>query len=157
KRFIYEESLRTPLVARWPGVTKPGSEIDQLVQNLDCAETFLDIAGAPVPDNMQGASMAPLMRGKSPGDWRSSIYYHYYEGEGRVHNVYKHYGVRTDRYKLAYFYTIDEWEFYDLEKDPKEMQSQYDNPAYADQVKALKAELARLRKVYAVPEDEDMK
>ncbi|MCP4642530.1 MAG: sulfatase, partial [bacterium] len=93
KRFIYEESLRTPLVARWPGVTKPGSEIAQLVQNLDCAQTFLEIAGAPVPDNMQGASMAPLMRGKSPADWRSSIYYHYYEGEGRVHNVYKHYGV----------------------------------------------------------------
>ena len=154
KRFIYEESLRTPLVARWPGVIAPGSETTAMVQNLDCAETFLDIAGLPVPENMQGRSMVPLMRGETPDDWRKSIYYHYYEGEGKVHNVYKHYGVRTERYKLAYFYTLDEWEFYDLEKDPKEMKSEYDNPVYAQQVAALKAELARLRKLYRVPEDD---
>jgi len=154
KRFIYEESLRTPLVARWPGVIKPGSEATAMVQNLDCAETFLDIAGAPIPNNMQGASMKPLMQGKTPDDWRKSLYYHYYEGEGKVHNVYKHYGVRTDRYKLAYFYTLDEWEFYDLEKDPREMKSEYDNPAYAEQVAQLKAELKRLRALYRVPEDD---
>jgi arylsulfatase A-like enzyme len=154
KRFIYEESLRTPLAARWPGVIKPGSEATVLVQNLDCAETFLDIAGLPVPENMQGRSMVPLMHGETPDDWRKSIYYHYYEGEGKVHNVYKHYGVRTDRYKLAYFYTLDEWEFYDLEKDPNEMKSEYDNPAYAEQVAQLKTELARLRELYRLPEDD---
>jgi arylsulfatase A-like enzyme len=157
KRFIYEESLRTPLVARWPGVTAPGAETELLVQNLDCAETFLEIAGVPIPDNMQGASLAPLMKGQSPSDWRKSIYYHYYEGEDKVHRVYKHYGVRTRRYKLAYFYTLDEWEFYDLENDPHEMKSEYDNPAYADQVQALKKELARLRKLYVVPEDDPAK
>ena len=153
KRFIYEESLRTPLVAKWPGVIAPGSESGPLVQNLDCAETFLGIAGVPVPADMQGSSLVPLMRGETPPGWRTSIYYHYYEGEGKVHNVYKHYGVRTERYKLAYFYTLGEWEFYDLEKDPQEMQSQYDNPAYAEQVKALKEELERLRILYDVPED----
>ncbi len=154
KRFIYEESLRTPLVARWPGVIKPGSESIAMVQNLDCAETFLDIAGLPVPENMQGRSMVPLMRGETPNDWRKSIYYHYYEGEGKVHNVYKHYGVRTERYKLAYFYTLDEWEFYDLEKDPQEMKSEYENPVYAEQVAQLKAELARLRELYQLPEND---
>lgn len=156
KRFIYEESLRTPLVVRWPGVIAPGSETNQLVQNLDCAPTFLEMAGLPVPDNMQGASLAPLMRGETPDDWRSSIYYHYYEGEGRVHNVYRHYGVRTDRYKLVYFYTLDEWEFYDLETDPHEMQSQYENPDYAPQVETLKKELDRLRAHYRVPDDTDV-
>jgi len=154
KRFIYEESLRTPLLARWPGLIPAGSEASQMAQNLDCAETFLDIAGLPVPDNMQGRSLVPLMRGESPADWRKSIYYHYYEGEGKVHNVYKHYGVRTERYKLAYFYTLDEWEFYDLQKDPNEMRSEYENPAYAEQVQALKTELARLREHYRVPEDD---
>ncbi len=153
KRFIYEESLRTPLVARWPGVIKPGSETDLMVQNLDCAETFLDIAGAEIPNDMQGMSLEPLLRGERPGNWRESIYYHYYEGEGKVHNVYKHYGVRTPRYKLAYFYTLGEWEFYDLEKDPHEMRSEYNNPEYAEEVAGLKAELARLRAVYRVPED----
>jgi arylsulfatase A-like enzyme len=154
KRFIYEESLRTPLVARWPGVIRPGTEVTPMVQNLDCAETFLDIAGLPVPDRMQGLSMLPLMRGETPDDWRSSIYYHYYEGEGKVHNVYKHYGVRTERYKLAFFYTLNEWEFYDLEKDPQEMRNEYANPDYAAQVKELKEELARLREQYKVTEDD---
>jgi len=153
KRFIYEESLRTPLLAKWPGVTEPGSETDLMVQNLDCAETFLDIAGVEIPEDMQGRSLEPLLRGKEPRNWRDSIYYHYYEGEGKVHNVYKHYGVRTPRYKLVYFYTLDEWEFYDLEKDPHEMRSEYNNPEYADEIARLKKELARLREKYNVPED----
>lgn len=153
KRFIYEESLRTPLVARWPGVIEPGTETDLMVQNLDCAQTFLDIAGVEIPGDMQGRSFEPLLRGERPRNWRESIYYHYYEGEGNVHNVYKHYGVRTDRYKLVYFYTLDEWEFYDLEKDPHEMRSEYDNPEYARVVARLKRELARLRRHYRVPED----
>lgn len=157
KRFIYEESFRTPLVAQWPGVIPPGSKTAKLVQNLDMAETFLDIAGVPVPDNMQGLSLVPLMNGETPDHWRTSLYYQYFEGEGNVHNVYKHYGVRTDCYKLAYFYTLGEWEFYDLEKDPNEMKSEYDNPAYADQLAELKKELARLRKYYMVPLEEDAK
>ncbi|MCD6287989.1 MAG: sulfatase [Candidatus Hydrogenedentes bacterium] len=155
KRFIYEESLRTPMVARWPGVIQPGSETDALVQNLDCAETFLDIAGMPIPDDMQGASLVPLMKGKTPPDWRTSIYYQYYEGENHVHHVYKHYGVRTKRYKLIYFYTLDEWEFYDLQTDPHEMCSQYNNPKYADKIAELKKELKRLRKLYRMPADDE--
>ncbi len=154
KRFIYEESLRTPLVARWPGIIQPGTEITNMVQNLDCAETFLDIAGIPIPERMQGLSMLPLMQGKQPETWRSSIYYHYYEGEGKVHKVYKHYGVRTERYKLAFFYTLNEWEFYDLDKDQNEMKNEYANPDYAVQVQELKEELARLREHYKVPEND---
>lgn len=157
KRFIYEESLRTPLVVRWPELITPGTEITPMVQNLDCAQTFLDIAGVAAPETMQGRSLAPLMLGEKPADWRTSIYYHYYEGEGKVHNVYKHYGVRTERYKLVYFYTLGEWEFYDLENDPNEMRSEYDNPAYADQVQTLKMELARLREHYRVPVEPDEK
>ena len=153
KRFIYEESLRTPLVARWPEVTSPGTEVELMVQNLDCAETFLDIAGLPIPGDMQGRSLRPFLSGQQPQNWRTSIYYHYYEGEGKVHNVYKHYGVRTTRYKLAHFYTLDEWEFYDLQNDPHEMRSEYANPDCAPQIAELKAELARLRERYRVPEE----
>ena len=155
KRFIYEESLCTPLVARWPGVIKPGSENKDLVQNLDCAETFLDLAGVKVPKNMQGKSFVPLMKGNTPVSWRDSIYYHYYEGEGKVHNVFKHYGLRTKRYKLAYFYTLDEWEFYDLKKDPNEMQSQHNNSDYKREIGLLKKELTRLRQKYKLPEQDD--
>lgn len=155
KRFIYEESLRTPLLARWPETIKPGSENTDMVQNLDMAETFLDIAGVAAPADMQGESLVPLMKGNAPSDWRNSIYYHYYEGEGKVHNAYKHYGVRTDRYKLVYFYTLDEWEFYDLERDPMEMKSEYDNPEYAGRIAELKQDLDRLRRYYSLPEDPD--
>ncbi len=153
KRFMYEESFRTPLVAKWPGVIEAGTEINTMVQNLDCAQTFLEIAGVAQPENMQGQSMVPLMQDEETAPKRASLYYHYYEGEGRAHNVHKHYGVRTDRYKLIYFYTLDEWEFYDLQEDPHEMQSQYDNTGYVKEVEALKAELKRLRKHYKVPED----
>lgn len=152
KRFMYEESLRTPLVAMGPGTIPEGAACDAMVQNLDMAQTFLELTGTPVPDNMQGRSLAPFLRGEKPSDWRDSIYYHYYEGEGKVHNVYVHYGVRTQRYKLIYFYTLDEWEFYDLEKDSNEMMNQIDNPAYADEVTRLRAELKRLRTQYKVPE-----
>ncbi len=156
KRFIYEESVRTPLLAQWPGVIRPGSETKAMVQNLDAAETFLDIAGAGIPAGMQGLSMLPLMQGKTPSNWRKSLYYQYYEGEGRVHNAYKHYGVIGERYKLVYFYTLDEWEFYDLEKDPQEMQSQYSNPEYQKIVKEMGQELERLREQYKVTEDPDV-
>jgi len=152
KRFMYEESLRMPLMVRWPGVVKPGSVNTDLVQNLDFAETFLDIAGADIPDDMQGRSIVPLLEGKTPDDWRKSIYYQYYEFPA-VHSVRRHYGVRTQRHKLIHFYNIDEWELYDLKKDPDEMNSVYDDPKYADVVKELKAEIKRLQKKYKVPDD----
>ncbi len=152
KRFMYEESLRMPLLIRWPGVTKPGTVCDSLVSNLDFAETFLEMAGASVPADMQGQSLVPLLRGdgSTPPDWRKSLYYHYYEYPA-VHMVNKHEGVRTNRYKLINFYELGEWELYDLTRDPHEMHSVYAEPAYADTVKELKTELARLREVYHVP------
>jgi len=147
KRFMYEESLRTPLLVRWPGHTPPGSVCKKMVMNLDFPETFLDVAGLPIPEDMQGRSLKPLLEGQDPPDWRKSIYYRYYEYPA-VHMVHKHYGVRTERYKLIYFHEIDEWELYDLEKDPHELRNEYNNPAYAEIVKELKAELARLKAFY---------
>ena len=150
KRFMYEESFRTPLVARWPDRIKPGTSSSDLVQNLDFAQTFLDIAGLRSPSDMQGASLKPIMlKGKAPASWRKSLYYHYYEFPA-VHSVHRHEGVATNRYKLIHFYDIDEWEFYDLEKDPAEMKSQYENPKYAGDVRELKAELEKLKKRYEV-------
>ena len=153
KRWMYEESLRMPLIVRWPGVVEAGSENDDLVQNLDFAETFLDAAGVAIPADMQGHSLMPLLQGRTPEDWRESVYYHYYEYP-EVHMVQRHYGVRTDRYKLIHYYLIDEWELFDLEGDPNEMQSVYDDPEYADVRRELEAELERLRSQYDVP-DED--
>jgi arylsulfatase A-like enzyme len=147
KRFMYEESLRSPLLVRWPGKTKPASTCEKMVMNLDFAATFLDIAGAPIPADMQGASMKPLLTGAAPDDWRQSIYCRYYEYPS-VHMVHKHYGVRTERYKLIFFHELDEWELFDLEKDPHEISSVYAAPEYAEVVKELKQELARLRKQY---------
>ncbi len=152
KRWMYEESLKTPLMIRYPGHIQPGSVNSDMVLNLDFAETFLDLAGAEVPADMQGRSMAPILVGNTPDDWRKSMYYHYYEFPG-PHSVQRHYGVATDRYKLMYFYTIDEWELYDLEQDPQEMKSVYGDPAYAEVQAELKQELARLRQELKVPED----
>ncbi len=152
KRFMYEESYRMPLLVRWPGVTQPGSVCESLVSNLDFAETFLEMAGMPVPPDMQGQSLMPLLSGggRTPADWRKSLYYHYYEYPA-VHMVNKHEGVRNSRYKLIHFYELDEWELYDLERDPHEMHSVYADPVYAATVQELKAELARLRDLYHVP------
>ena len=147
KRFMYEESLRMPLVVRWPGHVKPGSVSDEIVLNLDFAETFLDAAGESIPDDMQGRSIRPILEGKTPHDWRPSTYYRYYEFPGG-HSVQKHYGVRTQRHKLIFFHELEEWELFDLEKDPREMKSVYHDPAYAAVVKELKIELARLREHY---------
>ena len=152
KRFMYEESLRMPLLVRWPGVVKPGSVNTDLVQNLDFAETFLQMASTDVPQNMQGRSILPLLKGQTPADWRKSIYYHYYEYPG-AHSVKRHYGVRTDRYKLMkFYYDIDEWELFDMQKDPDELTSVYNDPAYAKVVADLKAEIKRLQEQYDVPE-----
>ncbi len=147
KRWMYEESLKMPLIVKWPGNTKPGSINENLVQNLDYAETFLEIAGAEIPDDMQGRSLVPLLQGKSVDDWRKSIYYHYYEYPS-VHMVSKHNGVRNERYKLMQFYEFGESEFYDLEKDPNELTNVYSDPEYQDEVSAMKSELERLRNKY---------
>ncbi|MEO2014150.1 MAG: sulfatase [Fuerstiella sp.] len=147
KRWMYEESLKMPLIVKWPGVTKPGTVNTKLVQNLDYAETFLDVAGAPIPADMQGRSLVPILKGQSPSDWRKSIYYHYYEYPS-VHMVAAHNGIRTERYKLIRFYQFDEWEFYDLEKDPDELQNEYSNPDYADVIRTLTKDLEQLRQRY---------
>ncbi len=147
KRWMYEESLKMPLIVKWPGVTQPGSVDTHLVQNLDYAETFLDIAGAPIPSDMQGRSLVPLLKGQQVDDWRKSIYYHYYEYPS-VHMVPRHNGVRTDRYKLMQFYEFGEWEFYDLETDPDEKTNVYHDPEYQDEIAMLKSELKSLQGRY---------
>lgn len=156
KRFMYEESFRMPLLVKWPGVIKPKSRNNDLVQNIDFAETFLDIAGVEAPQDMQGESIVPLLKGKTPKDWREHLYYHYYEYPA-VHSVRRHEGVAGKRYKLIRFYGMDvpggeEWEFYDLKKDPSEMKSQYDNPKYEKKIAELKTVLADLRAKYEVVE-----
>jgi arylsulfatase A-like enzyme len=147
KRFMYEESFRTPLLMRFPKEIKPGTVINDLVQNLDFAPTFLDYAGIEVPEEMQGESFRELVAGET-GQWRDAVYYTYYEYPS-VHMVKRHYGVATSRYKLMHFYyDIDEWEMYDLETDPMEMQNIYDDPAYADVREMLHERLEELREYY---------
>ncbi len=147
KRWMYEESFRTPLLVRWPGKIKPGSVNRDFVMNLDFAQTFLDIADADQPEDMQGRSMVPILEGETPADWRQSLYYHYYEFPG-AHSVAKHCGVRTDQYKLIHYYDLDEWELFDLEKDPNELQSVYGKIQYAEVQKSLLEEMERLKKKY---------
>ena len=148
KRFMYEHSLRMPLLVRYPKKIKAGSINNDIVLNLDFAPTFLDLAGAAVPGDMQGHSLRPILHRNTPKNWRDSMYYHYYEYPA-VHSVKRHYGVRTKRYKLIHFYyDIDAWELYDLEKDPNELNNVYDNPAYAEIGQQLKVELQRLREEY---------
>ena len=147
KRWMYEESLRMPFLARWPARIPPGTRVPQMIQNIDYAPTFLEAAGLEVPGDVQGESLTPLLEGGDPGDWRRSIYYHYYEFPA-VHMVAKHYGVRMERYKLIHYYETDEWECFDLETDPGEMESVYADPEYAGIVAELKTELARLQALY---------
>lgn len=147
KRWMYEESFRTPLLVRWPAKVKAGSVNADLTMNLDFAQTFLDIAGADQPDDMQGRSLKPLLLNQEVPDWRKSIYYHYYEFPG-PHSVQRHFGVRNDRYKLIRFYKTDEWELFDLQTDPHELKSVYGDPKYATVVSEMKAELTRLRQQY---------
>ena len=150
KRWMYEESLHTPLLVRWAGRTKPGSTNTNLVSNLDFAQTFLDIAGAPQPKDMQGRSLLPILRGKTPEDWRKTHYYHYYEAGG--HGVPIHFGVTDGRYKLIRFpdEKLNTWEFFDLKVDPQEMKSRLNAPKYSKIIAGLKKELTRLRKHYQV-------
>lgn len=151
KRFMYEESMRTPLLIKWPGKVKPGQSVDELVQNLDYAQTILDIAGVESPTDMQGRSLVPILRGK-PTTWRESLYYHYYEGADSWHKVAKHEGIRTQRYKLIHFYTLGYWELYDLANDPQEMHNLYGSDAVESLAKELKQQLAALKAKYQVPE-----
>jgi arylsulfatase A-like enzyme len=149
KRFIYEESAGMPLVMRYPAEIPAGISSDALVLNLDFPSTFLEFAGAKIPGDMQGRSLIPLLKGETREDWRQAIYYHYYEYPHGWHNVKRHYGVRTDRYKLIHFYNdIDEWELFDLKKDPMEMNNVYDHPDYVEIVKELKAQLKELQVKY---------
>ena len=156
QRWILEPSLTTPLIFRWPGVTKPGSICDKIVSLLDLPETFLAAAGVAKPADMQGESLIPLLKGENAPDWRTSFYYHYYEYP-RWHRVRPQYGVVTDRYKLVHFYKpdIDEWELYDLKENPQETINFINHPDHAKVVEELHAELERLRKELKVPAESD--
>ena len=153
KRWMYEESLVMPFVVRWPGVIEPGSINDDIVSNLDFAETFLDIAGAQIPGDMQGRSLLPLLKGDTPSDWRKTFYYHYYEFPG-AHSVARHYGVTDGNYKLIHFYQNEDWEMFDLTADPNELQSIYGRSEFAGIQSRLEKELKRLRAHYKVPEQD---
>ncbi len=145
KRFMYEESLRMPLLVRWPGKAASGAVSDGMVLNVDFAPTLLDAAGLKVPADMQGRSFLPLLKGEQPKDWRTAMYYRYYHYP-QDHQVQPHYGLRTERWKLIYFNKLDQWELFDLKKDPHELKNVYADPANADLVKQLKEEMYRLKK-----------
>ena len=153
KRWMFEQSYRTPLLISWPGVVKPGSVNNDMVSNIDLAETFLDIAGVAIPADMQGRSMVPILKGRTPGNWRKEHYYHYYEYPGS-HMVKRHYGMSTDRYKLMhYYYDIDEWEMYDRKTDPEEMKNVYNDPAYEKVREKLHKRLNKLMVQFGDSED----
>jgi arylsulfatase A-like enzyme len=160
KRWMYEESLKCPLLVRWPGRVKPGSvNSTDIVSNLDFAETFLGIAGVDVPADMQGRSLVPILNGNTPSDWRQTFYYHYYENPG-AHNVARHYGVTDGIHKLIRYYALegkqlDDWELFDLAKDSNELSSVYGHTEYREQQSKLAAELERLRQQLKVPDDTD--
>ncbi len=158
KRWIFEESLKTPLIVRWPGVTKAGSRNENVVSNLDMAETFLEMAGVEIPKDMQGKSLVPLMKGEKP-EWRKTFYYHYYETG--MHGVPAHFGVVTEQHKLVRYYEttkdrkripINQWELIDYKKNPEETKDFFNDPSYSKTREALQKELRRLMKHYKVPE-----
>jgi arylsulfatase A-like enzyme len=166
KRFMYEPSLRIPLVACYPRIGITQHVADELVMNVDFAPTILDFAGLDIPDSVQGRSLRPLMEGKSPADWRQSVYYAYYEnswvlaGKGddamaepylyfTPHRIGPHRGVRTQRFKLIEYYAEgDYWELFDLERDPNELRNLYGQPGYESITAELRAELQQLREQY---------
>ena len=164
KRFMYEESLNTPLVMRLPDGLNRRGEITEMVQNIDYAPTFLELAGVKIPKDIQGVSLVPLLKGGSDkngstvykGKWRDAIYYHFYEYPAE-HSAKRHYGVRTDRYKLIHFYNdVDEWELFDLKADPQEMHNVYNDPAYAKVQKMMHKRLAQLQKQYDDPIESEL-
>ena len=148
KRFVYDESFKTPLLVAWPGKIAPKSTSTTMVQNLDYAQTFLEAAGIPAPADMQGESLLPLLTGNSKSWTRDAVYYHYYEYPA-VHMVKRHYAIVTEQYKLVhYYYDVDEWELIDRIKDPQELRNVYDDPSYAPVVAELHRKLEALRKQY---------
>jgi arylsulfatase A-like enzyme/lysophospholipase L1-like esterase len=151
KRWMFEQSLEMPFLIRWPGVIAPGVESQAMIQNIDYAPTFLDVAGLDVPSEMQGRSFVPVLenQGVAPSDWRDAIYYAYYENAA-VHNVPVHDGVRTERYKLMFFPRTKEWNLFDLAEDPDEMRSLHDDPDYAQILAGMKQRYRDLRRFYDV-------
>jgi len=145
KRFMYEESIRMPFLVRWPAEIKPGTRSDALALNVDFAQTFLDAAGVAAPAEMQGRSLLPLLRGRTPADWRTAMYYRYYHDPGD-HNTRAHYGVRTRTHKLIYFWKKDQWELFDLVNDPNELHNLYGQPGQDEVTGFLKQELVRLKR-----------
>jgi arylsulfatase A-like enzyme len=145
KRFMYEESIRMPFLARWPAAITRGTTSGALALNVDFAPTFLDAAGLPASAGMQGRSLLPVLRGRTPTDWRTSMYYRYYHDPGD-HNTRQHYGVRTSTHKLIYFWTKDQWELFDLRNDPYELHNLYGEPGQEALTETLKVELARLKR-----------
>ena len=155
KRFIYDESFKTPLLVRWPNVVERGAVENEMVQNLDFAQTMLEAVGITPPSDMQGESLIPLLKGEKEKWTRDAVYYQYYEYPS-VHMVKRHYGIVNKEFKLVHFYyDVDEWELYDRLKDPKEMNNVYNDPAYADTVKKLKKNLIALRKKYKDSPEQD--
>jgi arylsulfatase A-like enzyme len=144
KRFMYEESLRMPFLVRWPAAIRPGTRSDAIALNIDFAPTFLDMAGVPLPADMQGRSLVPILRGRPAAGWRSSMYYRYYHDPGD-HNTRAHYGVRTKTHKLIYFWKKDQWELFDLVRDPQELHNLYGQPGQESITATLKTELTRLK------------
>ena len=152
KRFIYEESLRTPLLMKLAGRIPAGASTTAMVQNIDYAPTMLEYAGLEIPPDIQGRSLVRVAAGRTPADWRRSVYYQYFEYPG-FHSVKRHYGLRSERYKLVHFYhDIDAWEFYDLAENPAETKNLIDDPRYRDRIEEMRAELRALRKQYGVTE-----
>jgi arylsulfatase A-like enzyme len=148
KRFMYEESFKTPLLIKWPNVIKAGITEDEMVQNLDFAQTFLEVAGAFPPSDMQGESLVPLLKGQKEKWDRDAVYYHYYEYPAE-HSVKRHYGIATKDYKLIHFYyDVDEWELYDRKEDKQEMNNVYLDPKYANVVIEMKQKLEEIRLKY---------
>ncbi len=171
KRWMYEESLRTPLIIKWPGKTIAGSQNNDLVMNLDIAPTLIDMAGISVPASMQGASLVPLLKGNTPADWREAIYYQYFEFP-QIHRIEGHYGIRTKTHKLIHFFTIkgfaedtvtaggetlrgriSDWELFDLVNDPNELNDLYGQTGNENKIAELKAKLQELRAFYSVPSE----
>jgi arylsulfatase A-like enzyme len=142
---MYEESIRMPFLVRWPAAIRAGTRSDAIALNVDFAPTFLDAAGLPPSPDMQGRSMLPLLRGHTPTDWRTSMYYRYYHDPGD-HDTRAHYGVRTRTHKLIYFWKKDQWELFDLVNDPYELHNLYGEPGQEALTATLKAEMARLRR-----------
>ena len=144
KRFMYEESLRMPFLIRWPAGIKAGTRSDAMALNVDFAPTFLEAAGLPVPADMQGRSLLPVLRGRTPRDWRTSMYYRYYHDPGD-HNTRAHHGVRSRTHKLIHFSKKDQWELFDLQNDPFELHNLYGQPGQEKLTATLKSELLRLK------------